>query len=250
MVRPRGYLSELFTSVQGEGPHAGKVQTFLRTAACHFRCAYCDTPSALVQTATFRVETAPGTRHFDERSNPVGAEETVRLLERCSQGVASPSLAVTGGEPLLQVEYLEEVLDRLHGGFSPVLLETSGMLPEPLRRLLGRVDLVSTDVKLPSAVGQQVDWAAMEASLALCREKPMYTKLVVTEGTSEKDLDRAAELIDRAAPQVPVILQPVTASEEQRPPSLKVLLSWHSRLARALKDVRILPQLHPLASWP
>ncbi|CAB4165249.1 NrdG Organic radical activating enzymes [uncultured Caudovirales phage] len=34
---------ELFLTIQGEGPHAGRPAVFLRTAGCHLRCTFCDT---------------------------------------------------------------------------------------------------------------------------------------------------------------------------------------------------------------
>ena len=36
-------LSELFSSIQGEGPNAGAPSVFLRLAQCNLHCVWCDT---------------------------------------------------------------------------------------------------------------------------------------------------------------------------------------------------------------
>ncbi|HXK93316.1 MAG TPA: 7-carboxy-7-deazaguanine synthase, partial [bacterium] len=40
-------ISEIFRSIQGESSFAGLPCTFVRTAGCSLRCAYCDTGYAL-----------------------------------------------------------------------------------------------------------------------------------------------------------------------------------------------------------
>jgi organic radical activating enzyme len=36
-------IVEVFSTIQGEGPHAGLRATFVRLAGCHLRCYFCDT---------------------------------------------------------------------------------------------------------------------------------------------------------------------------------------------------------------
>ncbi len=35
-------ITEIFSSLQGEGPYMGQRHLFIRFEACHMACAYCD----------------------------------------------------------------------------------------------------------------------------------------------------------------------------------------------------------------
>ena len=78
------FISETFTSLQGEGVLAGTPSFFIRTSGCNLRCRWCDTPYASWL--------------------PEGERRLVRSLvdEAVEAGVAH--VVVTGGEPLLQRE--------------------------------------------------------------------------------------------------------------------------------------------------
>jgi 7-carboxy-7-deazaguanine synthase len=78
------YISETFTSLQGEGILAGVPSFFIRTSGCNLRCRWCDTPYASWL--------------------PEGERRSVGSLvgEAVEAGVAH--VVVTGGEPLLQRE--------------------------------------------------------------------------------------------------------------------------------------------------
>jgi 7-carboxy-7-deazaguanine synthase len=72
-------LNAIYTSAQGEGPDIGTLTTFVRTARCNLRCAWCDS------TETFK-----------------GGVDTP-VAEIVARVEASPARAVsiTGGEPML-----------------------------------------------------------------------------------------------------------------------------------------------------
>nr|WP_303649894.1 7-carboxy-7-deazaguanine synthase QueE [Desulfobotulus pelophilus] len=76
-------IHELFRSIQGEGPFAGRPAVFLRLSGCvQPHCPFCDTPEALGKGKSIPVE---------------------ELVEQMTSG--GPGLAViTGGEPFLQWE--------------------------------------------------------------------------------------------------------------------------------------------------
>src|SRR5437867_11780553 len=123
----RGNVAELFVSFQGEGLHAGRRQLFVRLGGCPLRCRYCDTPESLVPVATCRILGPDGERR---RPNPLGAAELE--AEVAALAAAAPplhALAVTGGEPLLQTDFLVAWLTARPRGGLPVLPEAAGIWP-------------------------------------------------------------------------------------------------------------------------
>lgn len=104
-------VHEVYVSVQGESTHAGRPCTFVRLAACHLRCTWCDTPQA-----------------FDE-----GTRRGVDDVVADAHGRGIDLVEVTGGEPLLQAGVFP-LMARLCDLGHTVLLETSGALD------IGKVD--------------------------------------------------------------------------------------------------------------
>ena len=238
-----GYLSEIFVSFQGEGVHAGRRQLFVRLAGCNLRCRYCDTPDSLERTARWRlVHSRDG---IVEEPNPVtveGARSGVRALLDSEPSV--DGVALTGGEPLLQAEFLALLLsdDTLP---RPRLLETNGMLPDRLEVVLPGVDLVSMDIKIPSNSGESEFWAAHARFLALARGR-VYVKILVDSQTALAEIEKAALLIRDTAPETPVFLQPITTPSGGVALSPQVLVGAFDIVRGHLEDVRVFPQTHKM----
>ena len=99
------FVSETFTSIQGEGILAGVPSHFIRTSGCNLRCRWCDTPYASWE--------------------PEGERRSVEELvgEAATSGVRH--VVVTGGEPLIQRE-----IGTLTGGLKTaglhITIETAG----------------------------------------------------------------------------------------------------------------------------
>ena len=89
-----GKISEIFSSIQGEGIYAGERQVFARFAECNLRCSYCDTK-------------------FDSYREYTPGE---LLSEIASFGKGFHSVSFTGGEPLLQKDFLREILSLIKQG--------------------------------------------------------------------------------------------------------------------------------------
>ena len=43
MTKKKVKIREIFKSIQGEGPHVGEQQVFVRFCGCNLKCRYCDT---------------------------------------------------------------------------------------------------------------------------------------------------------------------------------------------------------------
>jgi 7-carboxy-7-deazaguanine synthase len=155
-MRPDGgNVSEIFVSFQGEGPHAGRRHLFVRFGGCPLRCRYCDTPESLLPVAECRILGPDGARRRANPLAPADLAEIVSALAASAPPLAA--IAVTGGEPLLQADFLEGWLGGRREA-TPVLLETAGILPARLRRVLPWVEIVSLDFKCPSNTGERARW--------------------------------------------------------------------------------------------
>jgi len=233
-------LIEIFQSLQGEGPYAGAPTVFVRFQDCALACRYCDTPASFRASPTFRVEQSPGSAQFETLDNPVSAQDLNLLLEK----FPAPTLSLTGGEPLQHHEFLAHWLPQAPKRFR-LLLETNGVLPDALDRVLPHLDLISMDLKLPSATGMGGYWEEHEAFLKRCRGKELYVKVVVVPSTPESEILRAVDLVRRVCPEAPFILQPVTPRGQVRQSvSADQLDDWLKVSQGLLNDVRIIPQRH------
>ena len=253
------YLDELFLSIQGEAGQVGKPHLFLRLAGCPLRCSYCDTPRSWKRSSTVDVHQADGAQQL---ANPWSAEQLEQQLHELASAYGLDAqnlvLSVTGGEPLVQAEFLASWLPQWRG---PVLLETSGILTNKLAELLPELDYVSLDWKDEADLLVGANLLAAEQSLSLVAAEAerrklsslsanpsfqYWLKFVVHENTSsawlQKQLQRFAEL----APDSAVFLQPVTAgATDVQAPSAKALLTELIQGHSLPLDLRVLPQIHP-----
>jgi len=237
-------------SFQGEGPHAGRRHLFVRLGGCPLRCRYCDTPESLVPTAECRVLGPDGVRRLANPLEPSRLDAEVRGLA----ALAPPlhAIAVTGGEPLSQADFLIAWLEARETD-TPVLLETAGILPARLRRVLPWVRWVSLDFKCPSNTGEAARWdehaACVRETLAAGRE--LYVKMPVDDDTDADEVARGASLLSSLAPAVPLLLTPLTEPSGVRMTAGQATLDrLHAVASRIHADVRVLPQMHKVLGVP
>ena len=249
-------LVEIFSSIQGEGPFAGLSTLFVRFGGCDLRCAWCDTPHTWRPVASARFETARGSGSFATRANPVASAEIVAAAEALG-ALQHRHVSLTGGEPLLQPDAIADVARALHGRGPQILLETHGLHADALARVIAHVDVVSMDWKLASDVRREgvATGAPREAFhdahtrfLEVARNAPhVVVKLVVTQASEDAEIDEALARIARTHPAASVVLQPVTptGAVSERVSSAR-MLALGRRAEERVREVRVMPQLHPV----
>jgi organic radical activating enzyme len=238
------YVSEIFSSIQGEGLLAGRRQLFVRLVECNLECRYCDT---IHETGDIcRSETSPGSGIFDELPQPLTAERVTALVAQWVERLpkAHHSISITGGEPLLQAEALRELLPQLHR-LLPIHLETNGTLPAKLEQVLEHLDYISMDMKLPSIAGCGDGlWGLHERFLRKAAGHNVSVKAVVGEETPQEEIARVCRIISAADPATPLFLQPLTRTGGGVAIGAGRLLELQATAAALLPDVRVIPQMH------
>jgi organic radical activating enzyme len=227
-------LSEIFSSFQGEGPYIGERQIFVRFAGCNLDCSYCDTPQAKSIVPQYTLHTQSENKLF---GNPIKKEELLAHLSAFPKNLMH-SLSITGGEPLLQVDFLKLFLPETK---MKIYLETNGTLPKNLEEIIELVDIISLDFKLPSSTGLSSYLKEHQKCLEIAYNKEVFVKIVVSENTKSLEVDEAAGIIAEIDPEILTILQP--ASPIRKPQNLFAL---HAVARRKLKRVRVIPQVHKL----
>ena len=216
----KGKISEVFESFQGEGIYLGERQLFVRFFGCNLSCEFCDTKL----------------KSFVE----YGAQELIAELKRYGRG--HHSVAFTGGEPLLQKDFLKEAasLTREHGFKN--YLETNGTLASELEEVIDLIDIVAMDLKLPSSTRMRDFWQAHRKFLLIARNKESFLKIVVCESTDEQDFRKAVELVKEAHPAAILVLQPDSRRDS---PALRQKLEVFKGISTENRVTScVIPQVH------
>lgn len=234
------HITEIFQSLQGEGPHTGDPMTFVRFSKCRLGCRWCDTSHALCESQECRIGTVEGEDILIH--NPI----TVTQLNDVLRSFSARVISVTGGEPLEQVDFLVEWLPSVNH-WARILLETNGVLHDALKKVIDAVHIVSMDMKLPSSAGCRPLWSEHDAFLrsALAAGREVYVKIVVTERTSDKDLQEAIGLISKVNKYIPVIIQPAAPTLTFQEVISRQRLDSINRVCQAyLPNVSLGTQMH------
>ena len=230
MNTPKAQITEIFSSMQGEGIFVGAHQIFVRFKRCNMACNFCDTPddiaakdysSAVLMNEIKAIEESNGPHH---------------------------SVSLTGGEPLVYAEFLKSMLPLLKKAGFKSYLETNGTLPRELEGVIDLIDIVAMDFKLPSSTGGRAYWNEHREFLKIAARKKVFVKSVITTDTKKEDIEEAAKLIREVNKKIPFIMQPATPVEnfDKKPGENRLLEFLDIVLNNEVENSRVIPQMHKI----
>jgi 7-carboxy-7-deazaguanine synthase len=174
-------IAEIFRSLQGEGKNQGKPCLFIRLAGCNLKCRWCDTPESRGGGMTMSLDS---------------------ILENVWR-INPPYACITGGEPLLQGEELERLLESLHKRGTMIDIETNGTVDFSRFQPYASICM---DVKCPSS-GEESDLSLLE------KLRPEDSvKFVVSD---EADCRYAQEIIRAHRIPCEIFISPVYGTDYQ-----------------------------------
>jgi len=151
------------------------------------------------------------------------------------------SLSITGGEPLLQIDFLKDLLKLIKKRKQKVYLETNGTLPENLGKVIDYTDIIAMDFKLPSSTGLEPFWDKHQEFLGIAKGKKTFIKTVINTTTAVQDIYKTIEIIKDAAKKTTLVLQPQNPLEIM----VKAKLEGFKQLCREEGlEVKVIPQMH------
>ena len=240
------YISEIFSSIQGEGMLAGRRQIFVRLMECNLDCRYCDTDYN--KSDICRLETEPGSGTFLTIPQPGTLQSVTAIFDEWRQQLpgAHHSVSFTGGEPLLYADALAEWFPEIRKAL-PIHLETNGTMHIALRQVKPFVDFISMDMKLPSTAGcTEHLWDLHALFLREAYGSNVSVKIVVGQLTPESEISQVCDVITSVDPSLPLFLQPVTLPDGTVGITPVHLLRLQELASSRLSDVRVIPQMHKL----
>jgi len=227
-------LSEIFTSVEGEGILFGTKTLFVRLSGCPLKCHWCDTPYALPM----------------ESGDLVSTERAKQLIsEQLQQNTYKVNF--TGGEPLAQHEAVMELASFVKGLGIKTYLESACYDSARFAKVLPEIDICKIEFKLKDAGAvDEKNYPTLLKNeleclrLAVDSGKVTYIKVVVTNSSNLKEFQGLVHQIFsmiRAGVIAGFIIQPSHKIDE---PTLERLFGFYDAIYPLYEDVRIVPQMH------
>ncbi len=151
------------------------------------RCLYCHNPDTWKLTG----------------GREMSADEVISEYKKNSVFYKNGGLTVTGGEPLLQIDFLLELFERAKREGIHTCIDTSGVTfdksnaeyTERLDRLMGMTDLVMLDIKhIDREKHRELTGHSNENILAFARyleerNVPVWVRHVIVEGYTDREAD-------------------------------------------------------------
>lgn len=217
-------VSQVFFSLQGEGPYLGTPHVFVRFFGCNIKCRYCDTNS----------------NFFKE----YGVGSLGKRVDKLIKKHNASYISLTGGEPLLRTDFICEFLKKIKTNRKFIYLETNGILYCNFLKIKNYIDIIAMDIKLPSATKIKPFWNEHSKFLRLCSDKEVFVKTIITLSTSLADIKKTVQLICRIDKNTPLVLQPNHGEISSK--LVEKTVNFQNFALKKLADVRIIPQMHKI----
>jgi len=162
-------ITEIFSSIAGEGLRSGEPTIFIRLTGCNLRCAFCDT------------------KYSWQGGKSYSVDKVIETVGQIRKRFPADWACLTGGEPLLQD--VEPLVKKLKKECYKIHIETNGTVYRPFR-----VDWLTLSPK-PETYGFAPEFTA----------KANEVKLVVSK---ELTLEVIQNLREKFPTQTPILLQP------------------------------------------
>lgn len=210
-------IKEIFASVQGEGPYVGCEQIFVRFCDCNLNCNYCDTD--------FKGEKEYTANSLKEH------------IEKYDLSTVH-SLSLTGGEPLIFSDFLNEFLPLVN---VKKYLETNATLWKDFEKIEKHIDIISADIKLPSSTKIKPLWTLHDKFFETAKKynKEIFAKVVFNDEITEDEIKNCIQLAKKH--ELELILQPQTKNNEILPKSTSKIFE---RFLSEYNHTRLIPQVH------
>lgn len=187
-MNKEGYIKEVFVSIQGEGKYAGVRQIFIRLSGCSIGCENCDTD--YIGSDYFLLDN-------ELFENPILPENLTEIIGKTFNLAGIHSIAITGGEPLEQSEFLYDLICELKKRGVKTMLETSGFYLDKLNNFFDIVDIFSIDIKIESSFGIKFS-ENLKKILRYVDTGSSYVKLIITENIQHYEFKSVVKLLKYA----------------------------------------------------
>ena len=208
-------IKEIFTSIQGEGPYVGQKHIFVRFCRCNLNCKYCDTDFDIKNSKKY---------------SPFALFDLLKNND-------TDTISFTGGEPLMELEFLEEFLKEYKNKLNKkIYLETNGVLYKNLEKIIDFIDIISMDIKLKSASGME-NFNENEKFLDIASKKEVFIKIVFDKNIKDEEIIKTTSIIKKYNSLI--ILQPKMPMDKDMD-----IEKIFNKFYKHYKNIRLIPQVH------
>lgn len=228
-------ISEIFTSIEGEGIFSGTKTMFIRLAGCHLKCRWCDTEYALPL----------------DSGRQYSINEAIDLIEKHIQPFTY-KVNFTGGEPLLQHRALISLADFIKTSIGlRTYIESSCFDSQRFSEIVQYFDICKIEFKTPDSGATTIDnyknllrneFECLD--IAQKSNKLTFIKVVTTRSTSKIWLHELVHNIFEKNTPTNIsgfVIQPSYGTDE---PTFSNLIDFYDIVFPFYPEVRIIPQLH------